>query len=200
MKLKNIIQILLLILALGCIEKKEKTLVESQSKIDVKQKAESKLNESETEDEVELNIKLSDTTFRKITDLEKYKGFFKVVGMVLDGTDRTLVYLQKDSLQVLVLEQIIRNNTPKVKFRILDEVEIVADKSILFSEPTDCKLIDDPNKKFIFGLAKSQDKEFFDNDHILKVWEVDLTKDKFKEIESIKVKCFNHWFGYDEKE
>ncbi|MDZ4146720.1 MAG: hypothetical protein U1C58_00400 [Flavobacteriaceae bacterium] len=182
MKTRNLIAISIIILTLSCKESKKQPVSETNKK--------SEILLIENEDQ---------TVYRKITELDKYKGFTEIVGMVLDGTDKALSYLQKDSLQVLVLEQIIRDNPSKVNFKILDEVQLIADKSKLFSEPTDCKMADKSNEKFIFGIAKNQDKEYFDKDHILKVWKIDLTENKFIEIESEKVKCFNHWFGYDEE-
>ncbi|WP_179336282.1 hypothetical protein [Winogradskyella costae] len=196
MKTEKIIIILILTLIFSCQNEKKKSEIITDSKIELGKnisKAESKLDSN-------LNAKNSseNLTFRKITELDKYKEFTEIVGMVLDGTDKALSYIQKDSIQVLILEQVIRDNTSKVKFEILDEVQLVADKSKLFSEPTDCKLTEEPDERFIFGIAKYQEKEYFDKDHILKVWKIDLTDNKFKEIKPEKVKCFNHWFGYDE--
>jgi hypothetical protein len=196
MKTEKIIILLVLILTFGCQKGKKTSEIQTDSKIEVENTISTTKPDS---DNLKPKINSENSTYRKITDLDKYNGFSEIVGMVLDGTEKALSYIQKDSLQVLVLEQIIRDNSSKVNFKILDEVEIIADKSKLFSEPTDCKLTDKTDEKFIFGIAKNQDKEYFDKDHILKVWKIDLTENKFIEIESEKVKCFNHWFGYDEE-
>lgn len=180
MKTRILISILIIILTSGCKENKKQTVSETNIK--------SEILLTENEDH---------TVYRKITELDKYKSFTAIVGMVLDGTDKSLSYIQRDSLQVLVLEQIIRDNPSKVKYKILDEVQFVADKSKLFSEPADCELTDNPDEKFIFGIVNDQDKEFFDKDHILKVWRVNLVENKFEEIDPERVKCLNQWFGYD---
>ncbi|MGG8496591.1 hypothetical protein ACQY1Q_09255 [Tenacibaculum sp. TC6] len=142
--------------------------------------------------------KVDQLVYQDITDLNEYKGFTKVLGMILDGTDKALVYIQKDNLQVLVLEQIIETDTSMPNFKILDKVEVTADSSKLFSELSECELINEGNNgEFIFGLVNNQEKEYFDTDHILNVWKIDLKNNKFKEIPSKEVKCLNQWFGYD---
>ncbi len=191
MKTEKIIIILILILTFSCQKKKKTAEINADSEIELTNE------KSNTESEYDTNVNSQNLTFRNITELNKYDGFTEVVGMVLDGTDKALAYIQKDSLQVLVLEQIIKDNSPKAKFKILDEVQIIADKSKLFSEPADCEITEEPKEKFIFGIVNDQDKEYFEQDHILKVWKVDLTENKFKEIDKEKVKCFNQWFGYD---
>jgi len=191
MKTEKIIIILVLILTFSCQKKKKTTEINADSKIELKNE------KSNTESDFDISTNSQNLTFRNITELNKYEGFTEIVGMVLDGTDKALAYIQKDSLQVLVLEQIIKDNSPKAKFKILDEVQIIADKTKLFSEPADCELIDNPEEKFIFGIINDQEKEYFDQDHILKVWKVDLTDNKFKEINKVKVKCINQWYGYD---
>jgi len=180
MILRNFIVILVLTLSFGCnLKKKEKDVI------------------IELKNDVSLKEENTDNIYREITDLEKYAGFTKIVGMVLDGTENALVYLQKDSLQVLVLEQIIKDNPSKVNYKILDEVRLITKKSILFSETTSCDLIENMSERFIFGIAKDQDKEYFDKDHLLGVWKINLSEKKFEPIESERVKCHNHWFGYD---
>ena len=194
MKIEKNIIILVLILTFSCQKEKKTSDIKTDSKIEL----ENKVSTAESEyDNLKLKTSSENSIYRKITDLDKYNGFTEIVGMVLDGTDKALSYIQKDSLQVLVLEQIIKDKSPKSKFKILDKVQIIADKTKLFSEPADCELIDNPEEKFIFGIINDQEKEYFDQDHILKVWKVDLTNNKFKEIDKEKVKCFNHWYGYD---
>lgn len=180
MKRKVFIVISIIILGLGCKDNRKQTVPEAEPK-----------NELPTTDNKEQLI------YREITEVEKYKGFTKVVGMVLDGTDYALSYIRKDSVHVLVLQQIIRDNPSKVNYRILDEVRLIANPSKLFSEPTECKLINKPDENFVFGFARDQDKEYFDIDHILKVWKVNLHEKKFREIDPEKVECYNPWFNYD---
>ena len=178
----------------SCQKGKKTSDIKTDSKIELENKVSTAESDS---DNLKPKTSSENSVYRKITDLDKYNGFTEIVGMVLDGTEKSLSYIQKDSLQVLVLEQIIRDNSSKVNFKILDEVQLIADKSKLFSEPTDCELTENPNEKFIFGIVNDQDKEFFDNDHILKVWKVNLVENKFEEIDQKKVKCVNQWFGYD---
>jgi hypothetical protein len=195
MKTAKFIFILVLILTFSCQKEKKTTETTPDSKTELKPQDSNV--ESGFDTNLTSKVNSENLTYRKITELIKYKGFTKIVGMVLDGTDKALAYIQKDSLQVLVLEQIIRDNSNQVKYEILDEVLIITDKTKLFSEPAHCELIDNPEEKFIFGIINNQEKEYFDNDHILKVWKVDLTDNKFREINKEKVKCFNHWFEYD---
>ncbi len=183
---------LFILLILGCKEKKTAPVPKVEPEVEIV----SPVTEVKEPKKPEIEIQNS-KVYQKITDLQKYKDFNQLVGMVLEGTDKALVYLQKDSIQVLVLEQMIRNSTAKPSFSILDEVTVIADSSTLFSELAACKLINNPNDRFIFGIAKDQDKKYFDTDHLLKVWEVDLSVNAFKEIESEKVTCLNQWFGYD---
>lgn len=194
MNLRKSLIFLSLLLFVSCQKGKKTSEIKEDSKIE----NESQVANTESNSKINKNSNLDNNgqIFRDITQLEKYKGFTKILGSVLDGTDKAIAYIQKDSLQVLVLEQIIRDNPSKVKYKILDEVRLIADRSKLFSEPTTCKIIDGPDEKFVYGIAIDQDKEFFDINHLIKVWVVNLKEGRFKEIEAAKVECYNHWFGY----
>lgn len=135
--------------------------------------------------------------YQKITDLEEYKDFTQVSSQLLEETDKVLTLLQKGSIQVLALEQVIKTNSGKPNYTLLREVRISADKTVIFSEPVACEYARRPDIKFIFGIAKKQDKKYFDPDHIIKVWEVDVEKNTFRELEPRAVKCLNHWYGYE---
>ena len=60
---------------------------------------------------------------------------------------------------------------------------------------TEYELIENPNEIMVFNLVQNENVEFFDKK--LKTWFIDIKENKFKEIESKKVKCKNEWFGYD---
>jgi hypothetical protein len=106
-----------------------------------------------------------------------------------------LVYIQKDSLKVLILEKIIKNSSPKPSYSILDEVSFIFENSDQYIALTHCELIENPDDKIIFSLVKNEEVEYFNK--ILKTWIINLNENKFKEIETGKVKCINEWFGYD---
>ncbi|MDA9070986.1 hypothetical protein N9K09_02505 [Flavobacteriaceae bacterium] len=195
MRTEKIIIILVLILTFSCQKEKK----ESESKTDSKIELEKEKSETEFKSVSDTNpISKNDSenvTFRNITDLEKYNGFEKVSAQVLGNSDKALVYIQKDSLKVLILEKIIKNSSPKPNYSILDEVNLIFKNSDQYVALTQCELIENPNERMVFSLVENEDVEFFDK--ILKTWFIDLKENKFKEIESKKVKCENEWFGYD---
>lgn len=160
MNLRKSLIFLSLLLFVGCQKGKKTSEIKEDSKIE----NESQVANTESNSKTNKNSNLDNNgqIFRDITQLEKYKGFTKILGSVLDGTDKA-----------------------------------IADRSKLFSEPTTCKIIDGPDEKFVYGIAIDQDKEFFDNNHLIKVWVVNLKEGRFKEIEAAKVECYNHWFGYE---
>lgn len=182
MKTKNLIVISFLILALGCKQKNETPVTDTGTKDEITHKEEKKDEKT-------------DVIFQDITELEKYKGFKQLSGQVLSGTDKVLLYLEKDNLKVLVLEKMIKNNTPKPDYSILDEVRYVSQDPGQSVVLTPCEMTEGADTKVIFSLVADEDVKYFNT--ILKTWWIDLDKDKFKEIDSKQVKCLNEWFGYE---
>lgn len=187
MKTKKIILTLILISILSCQNGKK----DSETKVELKnQKLEIKSNNDSSE-----NIDFKNVVFRNITELEKYKGFEKISAEVLSRSDKALVYLQKDSLKVLVLERIIKNSSPRPNYMILDEVTFISNSSEEYLALTSCELTQNPKSEIIFSLVKDEDVEYFEK--IFKSWVIDLEKEVFREIESKEVKCYNIHYGYD---
>ncbi len=178
MKTKILIINALLILIIGCEQKRNNPIVKPDSKVEI------------TEKKAKVDL-----IFRDIIELEEYKGFEKMSGQVLSGTDLVLEYIQKDSLKVLILEKIVKNSTPKPNYSVLDKVSFISENSDQYIALTRCDFIENSDEKIIFSLVKDEDTEYFDK--ILKTWIIDLNENKFKEIETEKVKCFNEWYGYD---
>ena len=193
MKIEKIIIILVLILTFSCLKGKKPSETKTDSKIEL----ENQNSDTESNSENNENIKphSESVTFRNITDLEKYKGFEKVSGEVLSRSDKALVYIQKDSLKVLILERIIKNSSPKPNYSILDEVTFISKNSENYIALTSCELIENSQNEIIFSLVEDEDVEYFKT--ILKSWVIDLDKEVFKEIESKDVKCNNIHYGYD---
>jgi hypothetical protein len=191
--LEQIIIILVLILTFSCQKGKKTSEKKTDSKIELK----NQIIETESNSENNENLKnqSESVTFRNITELEKYKGFEKVSGEVLSRSDKALVYIQKDSLKVLILEKIIQNSSPKPNYSILDEVTFISENSENYIALTSCELIENSENKIIFSLVEDEDVEYFKK--VLKSWVIDLEKEVFKEIESKKVKCNNIHYGYD---
>jgi hypothetical protein len=191
MKIEKIITILVLILTFSCQNGKKTSETKTDSKIE--------LQNSKTVSNPETNENIKNqsesVTFRNITKLEKYKGFEKVSGEVLSSSDKALVYIQKDSLKVLILERIIKNSSPKPNYSILDEVTFISENSENYIALTSCELIEKSENEIIFSLVEDEDVEYFKK--VLKSWVIDLEKEVFKEIESKKVKCYNIHYGYD---
>jgi hypothetical protein len=193
MKIEKIIIILVLILTFSCQKGKKTSETKTDSKIELKNQ--NSHTESNSENNEDLINHSESLTFRNITELEKYKGFEKVSGEVLSRTDKALVYIQKDSLKVLVLERIIKNSSPKPNYSILDEVTFISKNSENYIALTSCELIENSQNEIIFSLVEDEDVEYFKT--ILKSWVIDLEKEVFKEIESKEVKCNNIHYGYD---
>ncbi|MDG4717229.1 hypothetical protein [Winogradskyella marincola] len=193
MKTTKSIIILVLFLTLSCQQEKKSSERNTDSKIELGK------NNSEAEPKSDNNsiskTNSENAIFRDITELEKYNGFKKISGQVLGNSDKALVYIQKDSLKVLILEKIIKNSSPKPNYSILDEVSLTFENSDQYIALTHCELIENPDEKIIFSLVENDEVEYFDK--ILKTWVIDLNENKFKEIETDKVKCLNEWFGYD---
>ncbi|SEC78051.1 hypothetical protein SAMN04489761_3558 [Tenacibaculum sp. MAR_2009_124] len=170
MKTENIIIILVLILTFSCQKGKKKSESKTDSKIELeKENSEKKFN-SDTKP-ISKNDS-ENVTFRNITDLEKYNGFEKVSAQVLGNSDKALVYIQKDSLKVLILEKIIKTSSPKPNYSILDEVNLIFKNSDQYVALTQCELIENPNERMVFSLVENEDVEFFDK--ILKTWFIDF--------------------------
>ena len=193
MKTAKTIIFLILILTFSCQKGKKTSKIKTESKIE----SEKEKSNSEFNSDGNSNSKndSKNVTFRNITDLKKYNGFEKVSAQVLGNTNKALVYIQKDSLKVLILEKIIKNSSPKPNYSILDEVNLIFKNSEQYIALTQCDLIENSNEKMVFSLVENEDVEFFDK--VLKTWFIDLKENKFKEIETEKVKCVNEWFGYD---
>ena len=114
MKIEKSIIILVLTLTFSCQKGKKTSDIKTDSKIELENEVSTAESDS---DNLKPRTNPENSVYRKITDLDKYNGFTEIVGMVLDGTEKSLSYIQKDSLQVLVLEQIIRDNSSKVNFK-----------------------------------------------------------------------------------
>tara|TARA_R110002051_G_scaffold280730_1_gene342383 strand:- start:754 stop:1314 length:561 start_codon:yes stop_codon:yes gene_type:complete len=185
MKIGKIITILVLILTFSCQNTKKDSVIETDPNIEINKDIPKTVDTKKGEKDV----------FRKITELEKYKEFEELSGQILGDTDLALAYIQKDSLKVLLLEKVIMDSNGKANFMILDKVNLVVKTSDQYIALTQCDLIQNPDDKMIFSLVEHEEVEFFDK--ILKTWIIDLNENKFKEIETIKVKCLNEWFGYD---
>lgn len=152
-----------------------------------------------TSDISDLNQSPEQKVYRNLTDLKKYNGFEKISGQILGDSNSgiTLAYIKKDSLNVLVLEEIIRTNSNKVNYSILDEVHLIfksSDQS--YVALTECDLLENPDDRIIFSLVENN-KDNDISDKILKAWFIDLNENKFERIESTKIKCIDKWFGYD---
>jgi len=180
-------------LTFSCQQEKKKSESKTDSKIELEKENMETVFNSDT-NSISKNGS-ENVTFQNITDVPKYNGFKQVSAQVLGNSDKVLVYIQKDSLKVLILEKIIKNPPFITSYSILDEVNLIFNNSDLYVALTQCKLIENPNERMIFSLVEDEDVEFFDK--ILKTWFIDLKENKFKEIESKKVKCENEWFGYD---
>ncbi|GLU43602.1 hypothetical protein [Allomuricauda sp. NBRC 101325] len=193
MKTIKIIIILVLFLTFSCQQEKKPLERNADSKIELDK------NNSETKPKSDTNSiskkNSENAIFRDIPELEKYYGFEKISGQVLGNSDKALVFIQKDSLKVLILEKIIKNSSPKPNYSILDEVSLIFKNSDQYISLTQCDLIENPDDKIIFSLVENEEVEYFDK--ILKTWIIDLNENKFKEIETDKVKCLNEWFGFD---
>ena len=187
MKKEKLTLILLLILIFGCQEVKNSSESKSSEKKEI--------FKTHTDSTKNLIINSEKNIYRNITELEKYKGFEQVSAQVLGSSNKALVYIQKDSLKVLILEKIIKNSSPKPNYSILDEVNLIFINSEQYIALTHCDLIENPDEKMVFSLVVDEDVEYFDK--VLKSWNIDLKENKFKEIETKKVKCLNEWFGYD---
>ncbi|MEH1009490.1 hypothetical protein VDP25_17260 [Winogradskyella sp. ECml5-4] len=193
MKSAKTIIILVLILTFSCQEGKKTSEIKSDSKIELeKEKSNSELNSDRNQNSKNDS---ENVTFRNITDLKKYNGFEKLSAQVLGNSNKALVYIQKDSLKVLILEKIIKNSSPKPNYSILDEVSLTFKNKDQYIALTQCDLIENSDDKIIFSLVENEEVEYFEK--ILKTWIIDLNENKFKEIETTKVKCVNEWFGYD---
>ena len=177
----------------SCQKGKKTSETKTDSKIELKNQNSD--TESNSENNENLKTHSESVTFRNITELEKYKGFEKVSGEVLSRSDKALVYIQKDSLKVLILERIIKNSSPKPNYSILDEVSFISKNSEKYIALTSCELIENSQNEVIFSLVEDEDVEYFKT--ILKSWVIDLEKEVFKEIKSKKVKCNNIHYGYD---
>ncbi|CAM1344181.1 hypothetical protein [Tenacibaculum amylolyticum] len=191
MKFEKIITILFLILAFSCQNGKKK----SETKTDSRTELENSKTISNPENNENIKKQSESITFRNITKLEKYKGFEKVSGEVLSRSDKALVYIQKDSLKVLILERIIKNSSPKPNYSILDEVIFISKTPKNHIALTSCELIEKSENEIIFSLVEDENVEYFKK--VLKSWVIDLEKEVFREIESKKVKCYNIHYGYD---
>jgi len=193
MKSAKTIIILVLILTFSCQKRKKTSEIKSDSKIELeKEKSNSELNSDRNQNSKNES---ENVTFRNITDLKKYNGFEKLSAQVLGNSNKALVYIQKDSLKVLILEKIIKNSSPKPNYSILDEVSLTFKNEDQYIALTQCDLIENSDDKIIFSLVENEEVEYFEK--ILKTWIIDLNENKFKEIETTKVKCVNEWFGYD---
>ncbi len=133
--------------------------------------------------------------YRDITELEAYKDFTMVSGEVLPDSDKALTYIQKDSIHVLILEEVIQTNTSKVNYSILDEVVFVTEIDKSEVNLTSCELKENHQDELVYSFIIEGEDEDFAN--ILKSWQIDLTKNVFQKIESEKVQCYNVHSGYD---
>ena len=181
MRTEKINIILILILTFSCQNGKKDSQIKTDTNIEIPIKIDTKKGEKKI--------------FREVTELEKYKDFEELSGQMLGDTDMSLAYIQKDSLKVLLLEKVIMDSNGKANFMILDEVKLVFKTSDQHIALTQCDLIENLDNKMVFSLVENEEVEFFDK--ILKTWIIDLKENKFKEIETKKVKCVNEWFGYD---
>ena len=135
-------------------------------------------------------------SFQEILDLEAYQSFKKVYGQALGNTDLALTYLQKDSLKVLVLEEIIgRSADGKAYFIILEEVRYIHENSKDYIPLCHCDFKDKKENSFIISLVKDEESEYYKN--ILKTWMINPKTKSFEEIDPVNVRCLNEWFGYD---
>ena len=206
MKTVKLTIILLSILIFSCQKNSKKSEIlntETNSLSTLNDSSEIKIKKEikkiETDTVSNLNHSSENTIYRNITELKKYNGFEKVSGQVLGNSNKALVYIQKDSLKVLVLEEIIKNSSNEVNYSILDEVHLIfksesSDQYIIAL--TECDLIENPDDEMIFSLVENnEDNEV--SDKVLKTWIIDLNQGEFKEIKTEKVKCIDIWFGYD---
>ena len=168
MKNEKIIIILILLVSFSC-QNNRKTKPDSTPKIEKI----SSNSESSTETIIEEKNNIN-PVFRNITDLEKYKGFKKVSAQVVGDSNKALVYIEKDSLKVLVLEKIIKTSSPRPNYMVLDEVSLVFENSNSkqYIALVQCELIENSLEKNIFSLVENEEVEFFNN--ILKSWIIDL--------------------------
>ncbi|WP_298424511.1 hypothetical protein [uncultured Kordia sp.] len=133
--------------------------------------------------------------YRDITELDAYIGFKLQSGQVLSNSDKALTYIQKDSINVLILEQIIRTDASKANFSILDTVVFINKDAATEIALTSCKLTENHKNELIFSFIKNENTDSYAT--ILKSWIISVSKNVFQKIESKKVTCYNEHYGYD---
>jgi len=212
MKTQKILIILILVFTFSCQKKKD-----SENKTEEKKRVQKteiiathlKEKESEIRKESQKSETTSNTSdliqsseqkvYRNLTDLKKYDGFEQVSGQIIGDSNSgiALAYIKKDSINVLVLEEIIKTNSGKVNYSILDEVHLIfknSDQSMVAL--TECNLLENTSDRLIFSLVENNENNDI-SDKILKAWLINLIEDKFEKIEPTKIKCIDRWYGYD---
>ncbi|WP_428743026.1 hypothetical protein [Tenacibaculum sp.] len=188
MKNNHLIFFLILILNISCNNQKKNTDLEIIKDIERKVKSgQYKSNSSE---------------FSRYSQIEKFrdslgfhetvgKSLYKTIGKSWDKTHKNIHLLQKGNLNVIILT----NN----KYEILDQVHVLSDTNrSLWDDLSECRLVKNDNEEFIYGLIYLSNKSRVNKDDILKVWKVDINKNKIIEITPDKVFCYNTFMNmYD---
>jgi len=176
----------------GCINKSKKNNVIAADK-EVRQDT----LVTDLSDEKQNNLSKKD--YRKLTDLDVFKSFEIISGSLLysdEDKSKTLTYLKNSDTHVLALARIVNPLSGKVLYSLLDTVYYHGKDHRVFTNLIECEKIDDANLKYVFAFSEYEDKEYLDK--TLKAWSIDLKNDKFKLIDSKKVKCINIAFGYED--
>ncbi|WP_106792415.1 hypothetical protein [Aquimarina sp. Aq78] len=133
--------------------------------------------------------------YRDITQFSNFKDFNEMRGMVLNhqknpNSNKGLQHIRKDSLHILILEKIIKVAPRRVAYELLDTVHLIDTISKYDLQLGYCKSINEKDEeKIIFGFGKNSKTEYLDN--LVKVWRIDLIKNRFIKLNKNDFKCFN---------
>ncbi|BAO54606.1 hypothetical protein NMS_0597 [Nonlabens marinus S1-08] len=128
---------------------------------------------------------------------ENYEDFENLGGVVLGNTDRSIGQLRMDSLNLFVLQRFVSQKKLNLEFEKLDEVQFIEHEPFLFIDSEFCNEVNGDDSDFIIAIVKDKEVAVFENSNVLKAWKINLSTDKFEEIESLNVQCINQWYGYD---
>ncbi len=133
--------------------------------------------------------------YRSLTEFKEFKGFEELGGTLinkLENNEYTLSHYKNDSIDLIAFEKIVKQPIGKVKYLLIDILEIKGLAKNQYISYGMCRLNKQEDSEIIAVYVDS-DTEYYKN--INKAWRANREKGKIESIDIKGIDCINEGFG-----